>query len=270
MSGSTGSFVSRCGNNENAHHNRDNVVVSPGEVGGAHHVHEYVGNVSTDAFSTDHSLAAADTTCRNGDASTYYWPVLRVLTRGHETDASEFMGWHGGHHNEGIRLAPASVLVQFRGNPVSRVVAMPRFLRLSTGQANAVTNPLPAGGTAQWGCTGFPTRRTRLYPLCPPGQQVVRIYEFPSCWDGRRSDSPNHVAHAVFPAPNAACPANTFPIPQLRVEVAYQVPPGRSYAIDTFPDERRSPTTDHAHFINVMPERLMARVVACVNTGKRC
>jgi hypothetical protein len=47
--------------------------------------------------------------------------------------------------------------------------------------------------------------------------------------------------------------------------VSYDVPRGRSYAIDTFPDRRRSPLTDHAEFIDVMPERLMARAVDCIN-----
>src|SRR5512135_3761006 len=173
--GSTGAFVSPCGRNENAHRNADNVIVSPGKVHAADHVHEYVGNVSTNAFSTNRSLAAAATTCRNGDVSTYYWPVLRVLTG---TTPRELSGWDGGHHNTGVRVAPASVLVEFRGNPASKVVAMPRFLRLSTGNARAAVTEAVSVGAAQWACSGFPDRRTRLYPLCPAGQHVLRIYDF--------------------------------------------------------------------------------------------
>jgi hypothetical protein len=48
------------------------------------------------------------------------------------------------------------------------------------------------------------------------------------------------------------------------------VAPGHSFAIDAFPDQRRSPVTDHAQFVNVMPDALMARVVACVYSGRRC
>jgi hypothetical protein len=142
--------------------------------------------------------------------------------------------------------------------------------RLSTGNPHAATAPTAAAGTAQWGCTGSPGRRTPLYPLCPAGQQVLRSYDFPSCWDGWRTDSPHHRDQATFPAPNGPCPRDTFPIPQLHLEVAYPVPPGRSYAIDTFPDQRRSPTTDHAQFINVMPDPLMTHVVACLNNGRHC
>nr|BFE88261.1 hypothetical protein GCM10020093_108620 [Planobispora longispora] len=78
--GSAGSFVSRCGRNQNGHRNSDNFIVAPGVTNGAHHVHDYVGNLSTDAFSTDASLAAAGTTCAFGDRSTYFWPVLRDRT----------------------------------------------------------------------------------------------------------------------------------------------------------------------------------------------
>lgn len=270
--GSPGSFVSSCGRNENGHVNTDNVIFSPGQVGGAHHMHEYVGNTSTDASSSDAILAAAATTCSNDDASTYYWPALRILP-GDPGDPgvsdSEPAGLDGGHHNPGTRIVPAAVLVQFRGNPTSKVVAIPRFLRLFTGNPFAVTAPASAG-TAQWSCTGSPDRRTPLYPLCPAGQQVLRIYDFPNCWDGRRTDSPNHHDQATFSAPDGHCPRDFFPIPQLHLEVADPVPPGRSYAIDTFPDQRRSPTTDHAQYINVMPDPLMAQVVACLNSGRRC
>ncbi|MGE5762833.1 MAG: DUF1996 domain-containing protein [Mycobacterium leprae] len=293
---STGTFVSPCGRNENGHHNADNVITSPGKAHGAHHVHEYVGNVSTDASSTDYILAAATTTCSNADLSSYYWPVLRVLTDHRDTAAGKGRhgpsghdarsasddgttrgvaegagaGWDGGPHNSGTRLAPTAVLVQFRGNPASNVFAMPRFLRLLAGDARAsATQPVTAG-VAQWSCSGSADRRTPLAPLCPAGQHVLRIYDFPSCWDDQHTDSPNHRAHTAFPAPNGLCPRGTVAIPQLHLEVAYRVPPGRGFAIDTFPEQGRNPITDHADFINVMPDYLMDQVVACLNSGQHC
>jgi len=48
------------------------------------------------------------------------------------------------------------------------------------------------------------------------------------------------------------------------------VPPGRSFAIDSFPAELRKAITDHFDFENVMPESLMSRVVDCINTGRTC
>lgn len=68
---STGSFTSHCGRNTGGHRNSDNFIASPGVSNGAHHVHDYVGNTSTDRNSTDDSLAAT-TTCQRGDKSVHF------------------------------------------------------------------------------------------------------------------------------------------------------------------------------------------------------
>lgn len=433
--GSRGSFISRCGRNENNHRNSDNFIVSPGVTNGAHHLHDYVGNLSTDAFSTDESLAAAGTTCRLGDKSTYFWPVLRAITpvdqrpqretpqqnsqnqqdqnqnnqnqdvqngqqqngqnqgvqgqvtpdqagngqnqgvqnqdnpnlsnqnenrnfsnrfnkfnrfssfnnrtfdrfgnrnqnpdngiqngnqnqdqvqnpvqdpgqqgvdqgqqavdqglvqdqgqqqnqgqqqgadqpqqqQGQQQAPQQNAGEPGGaaDGNVGRILRPTSVIIQFRGNPVSRVSPMPRFIRVITGDARAATNG-GANARAQWTCTGFTNRITTQYPLCPRGSQVVRIADFPSCWDGVNTDSANHRTHIVFPDQNGRCPQGTRAVPQLRIILTYRVPPGRSFALDSFPEQLHNPITDHNDFVNVMPERLMNFVVACINSGRHC
>ncbi|MEV4295105.1 DUF1996 domain-containing protein [Microbispora rosea] len=270
-----GSFTSRCGRNENGHRNSDNHIVTPGVSNGAHHVHDYVGNLTTNGFSTDESLAAGGTTCRFGDRSAYFWPVLRSRTgvgaAQAAASASPSPDQPGGasEGNVGRILLARSVTLQFRGNPVSRVVAMPRFLRMITGDAKAATNG-GANARAQWTCTGFTNRLTSRYPLCPRGSQVLRVLDFPSCWDGQNTDSAGHRTHVVFPGANGACPAGTRAIPQLRMTLAYSVPSGPSFAVDSFPEQRHNPVTDHADFENVMPDRLMTTVVSCVNRGLRC
>src|ERR1041384_1180772 len=82
--GSTGTFTVNCGKNENGHFNADNFIAQPGVKMGAEHLHDYVGNLSTNADSNDKSLAKAGTTCKNGDKSTYYWPVVRIDTEEEE------------------------------------------------------------------------------------------------------------------------------------------------------------------------------------------
>lgn len=263
---SPGSVVVECGRNEQGHYNEDNLVVSPGLRSGAHHTHAYVGNLSTDAMSTEDSLDAAATSCTGGDRSTYYWPVLRRLdrpgTRPHEAAA--------GHGNAGRILPEASVLVEFRGSPVSKVVAMPRFLRAMTGDAVARTADGEAGVRARWGCSSVPDRSTTRYPRCPEGDRVTRTLIFPSCWNGLDTASAGHRSHLLFPGANGVCPTATFPVPELRVSLAYEVPAGVPVAIDSFPEQRRSPKTDHAMFVNAMTERQMAAVVACLNEGRSC
>lgn len=260
--GSRGTFVSQCGTNRNRHNNPDNFIVAPGVSNGAHHLHDYVGNLSTDGFSTDESLAAAGTTCRFGDKSTYFWPVLRDR----KVDAND----DDPDGNVGQVLRARSVTLQFRGNATSRVVAMPRFIRLITGDAKAGTNG-GANARARWSCTGFTNRISPdKYPLCPRGSQVLRILDFPSCWDGQNTDSANHRTHVVFPGQNGACPQGTRAIPQLRMTLAYAVPQGPSFAVDAFPEQKHNPVTDHGDFVNVMPDRLMQFVVSCINRGRRC
>lgn len=258
---STGTFVSRCGTNLNDHNNTDNYIVAPGVTNGAHHLHDYVGNVSTDASSTDESLAAAGTTCRLGDKSTYYWPVLRV--------PGNAVGDSSQEGNVGQILRPTSVTLQFRGNARGDVAPMPRFMRIITGNAKAGTQE-SANAKAAWSCTGFTDRVTIQYPLCPRGSQVVRTLDFPSCWDGENTDSANHRDHIVFPDAAGACPSGRRAVPQLRMRLTYRVPPGPSYAIDTFPEQRHNPITDHGDFENVMPARLMTKAVSCINRDRIC
>ncbi|MGI5468945.1 DUF1996 domain-containing protein [Streptomyces sp. CA-132043] len=262
---STGTFVSECGTNEEGHFNSDNVIVTPGVSNGAHHTHDYVGNESTDAFSTDESLAASGTTCGNGDLSTYYWPVLRVLdgTAEHKPGAG-----HDG--NVGSVLTPSDVQLTFSGSQDGDVTAMPRFLRIITGDAKAFTNG-PANANASWSCTGFEDRQLKdKYPICPDGSDVVRTFNFQSCWDGQNTDSANHRTHVAFAQQDGSCPAGFRAVPQLQEKITYDVPEGEQFAVDSFPEQLHKPVTDHGDFINVMPDQLMDQAVECINSGRDC
>ncbi|GGP97776.1 DUF1996 domain-containing protein [Streptomyces mutabilis] len=275
--GSTGTFTTNCGVNENNLFNSDNLIAAPGVDNGAHHVHDYVGNQDNDAFSSDEDLADADTSCRNqGDRSTYYWPVLRLQDGTEELDANELGG--GTEGNVGRILKPAQAELRFVGNQQGDVVAMPKFLRVITGDAKSFTNG-DANANSSWSCTGFEDRQvTDKYPLCPEGSQVVRTSNFQSCWDGRNIDSANHRDHMAFVQEDGGCPNGFQAIPQLRVRLVYDIPTPtvengqvrNPYAVDSFPEQLHKPITDHNDFINVMDEDLMNEVVDCINSGEDC
>ncbi len=206
---STGTFTEDCGTDaDGAHRNADNVVASPGEPGGAHHTHDYAGNLSTTAYSTDASLAAAGTTCPNGDRSTYYWPVLRLL--GQPSGDVDAVGG-GKDGNLGRIITASSAVIRYVGSPVSNVVPMPEFLRVVVGDPKAVTDGDLDIARPKWSCTGYSDRFTRDYPLCPEGSDVLRVYDFPNCWNGTLLDSPSHTAHVVAASAAGACPLGTFP-----------------------------------------------------------
>ncbi|MGW0902071.1 DUF1996 domain-containing protein [Streptomyces sp. NPDC002853] len=267
---SRGTFTTKCGTNENGKFNPDNVIAAPGVSNGAHHMHDYVGNQATDAFSGDDDLANGDTTCRNqGDKSTYYWPVLRLQNGQDENDADADGG--GKDQNVGEIQTPTSVTLKFAGNPTGKVVAMPRFLRIITGDAKSLTNG-DANANASWSCTGFEDRQLKdKYPICPEGSQVVRTFNFQSCWDGQNTDSANHRTHVAFAdEQTGACPQGFKAIPQLVQRIVYDVPPGPGFAVDSFPEQLHKPITDHGDFINVFDERLMNRMAKCINSGQRC
>lgn len=265
---SKGSFSSRCGRNENGHFNPDNVIVAPGVSNGAHHMHDYVGNNSTDAFSTNDSLAASGTTCGNSDQSSYYWPVLRLRDGKAEKDAQAPGG--GLDANVGTILQPKQVTITFKGSPAGKVRAMPRFLRIITGDAKAFTNGT-ANANASWSCTGFENRQLKdKYPICPKGSDVVRTFTFQSCWDGRNTDSANHRTHVAFANRDGRCPKGFSAIPQLVQRITYGVAPGARFAVDSFPEQLHKPVTDHGDFINVMNDGLMNNAVDCINRGRTC
>ncbi|MFD7012812.1 DUF1996 domain-containing protein [Streptomyces sp. NPDC059928] len=267
---STGTFTSDCGRNQNGKRNPDNVIVAPGVSNGAHHMHDYVGNQATDAFSSDNDLANGGTSCRNqGDKSTYYWPVVRILNNGNDTDANAAGG--GKDKNVGKIQTPAQVTIALDGSPVSKVTAMPRFLRIITGDAKAFTNG-NANANASWSCTGFENRQLKdKYPLCPQGSQVVRTFKFQSCWDGKNTDSANHRTHVAFADQQGACPAGFKAIPQLVQRIVYNLPAkAGAFAVDSFPEQLHKPVTDHGDFIDVFSDQLMGKAVNCINTGRSC
>ncbi|MGW4111312.1 DUF1996 domain-containing protein [Actinosynnema sp. NPDC004786] len=397
---STGTFTVDCGRNENGHFNPDNFIAQPGVRNGAQHLHDYVGNVSTDADSTDESLLEADTTCKNGDKSAYFWPVVRIDREGEDeepgrpgdaevecpdvkrklrdvprqakaevdrnlqamkdqiaeanrklkaaanvddpafvnnavlgplrdkrtaaidrivqaidriaqrprglkrlapctvkdgdandakvaeaareaepdapgkgdgktpSDENELPG------NEGEIQRPEVVDITFRGSPVGKVQPMPQFLRVLYGDAKVSTNG-PKNARKSWTCTGFEDKvLIDKYPICPGGSKVKRIHDFPSCWDGRNTDSANHRDHIVYPDADGQCPRGFTAVPQLRISLTYDIPRdvqvAGQYAVDAFPQEEHNPLSDHDDFANVMSGEIMDRLVRCVNSGRRC
>ncbi|MFE3459906.1 DUF1996 domain-containing protein [Nocardiopsis aegyptia] len=269
---STGSFTIDCGTNENGLFNSENVIVAPGVPNGAQHTHDYVGNQDVGRFTDDVAannriLAGGDTTCADGDRSMHYWPVLRDLTA--EGGDADLPGG-GLDGNVGHILTPSSAAIEFLGHGQGPVTAMPEFLQIITGNAKAATQD-GANANAQWTCTGFEDRAfPDRYPLCPEGSDVVRVFDFPNCWDGRNTESEDNRSHIVFAEEDGRCPDGFTAVPRLRQTLVYDVPDGESFAVDGFPEEGHAPITDHSDHINVMPRELMDEVVDCVNSGRDC
>ena len=264
-------FTAQCGRNTNGHRNSDNFIASPGVSNGAHHTHDYVGNLTTDGNSTNDSLAAAGTDLPRAATCPRTSGRCCATSRTAGADAGRPGG--GADGNMGTILTPAQVSLQFLGNAAGqgrRDAALPAGRhRRREGRHQWAERPL---ARAHWTCSGTHNKASGTqYPICPRGQLVQRINDFPGCWNGTDLDSANHRTHVAFADPaTGACPAGFQAIPQLRITLSYRVAPGASFAVDTFPEQLRKAVTDHNDFVDVMPDRLMGRVVACINRGIRC
>ena len=261
---SGGSYSFSCSLSD--HKNSDNPIIAPGKRNGAQHVHDYAGNDSTNAASNLDVLKESSTTCTNGDQSPIFWPVLRDL-RGVGPDVGQDGGSLDG--NVGSYVEPTSVDYTFHGHGSRAMEPMPVNMTMVTGSAKAATAD-GKGANAKYTCSGVGNRMTDQYPICPQGSEMQRVFDFPSCWNGKDLDSEDHTEHLRYPDESGKCGEDEVPVPALRITVNYDPPAGRSFAIDSFPDQQHDPVTDHA-LLEYLSSKSRAQAGAdCINSARRC
>ncbi|MHC1561949.1 DUF1996 domain-containing protein [Actinomycetospora sp. C-140] len=261
---SGGQYTVDCGVSD--HNNSDNYMAAPGKDNGAQHVHDYVGNDSTNANSDDDSLDAAGTSCQNDDKSTFFWPVLRDLN-GQGDDVGQDGGSLDG--NEGAVLKPLAAQLTFHGHGDEAVQPMPTHLMMIMGNAKQGQQN-GDNVNAKYTCTGHEDQVTDKYPICGAGSNLVRILDYPSCWDGQNLESANFRDHMAFPNEDGNCENGFTPIPALRISLTYNQPDGRAFSIDSFPQEQHNPKTDHSDFENLASETGNRNGADCINNNQQC
>ncbi len=261
---SGGSYSFTCSLSD--HKNSDNPIIAPGKRNGAQHVHDYACNDSTNAASNLALLKESSTTCTNGDQSPIFWPVLRDL-RGVGPDVGQDGGSLDG--NVGSYVEPTSVDYTFHGHGTRSMDPMPVNMTMVTGSAKAGTAD-GKGANAKYTCSGFGNRMTARYPICPQASELQRVFDFPSCWNGEDLDSEDHTEHLKYPDESGECSDDEVPVPALRITVSYDAPAGRSFAIDSFPEQQHDPVTDHA-LLEYLSTKSRAQAGAeCINAARRC
>ncbi len=261
---SGGSYSFTCSLSD--HKNSDNPIIAPGKRNGAQHVHDYAGNDSTNAASNLQVLKESSTTCTNGDQSPIFWPVLRDL-RGVGPDVGQDGGSLDG--NVGSYVEPTSVDYTFHGHGTRTMEAMPVNMTMVTGSAKAGTAD-GKGANAKYTCSGFGNRMTDRYPVCPQGSEMQRVFDFPSCWNGKDLDSEDHTEHLTYPDESGECSGDDVPVPALRITVSYDAPAGRGFAIDSFPEQQHDPVTDHALLEYLSTKSRAEAGAECINAARRC
>lgn len=236
-------FVSTC---RFSHRAPDDPIVYPKQPG-ASHDHTFVGNTSTNAFSTYKSLRSASTTCHRPDDTAAYWvPTLLV---------------------GGEPVTPRRVQVYYRRATSDEVRPFPAGFRVIAGDAKA-TAPQPQRVT-RWHCgssSGVPASAT--IPTCPDAKgNALRLrVTLASCWDGWRLDSPDHQSHVAY-AQKGSCPS-THPVAVPAITLAFTYPTTGGPTAELTSGGQLSA---HADFANAWRQAGLARLVdVCLNAARRC
>jgi hypothetical protein len=238
-------FISSC---RFSHRRPDDPIVFPG-VPGASHDHSFVGNRTTSAFSTFESLqAAARTTCRRaGDTAAYWVPTL---------------------YENGHPVAPLNATIYYRRRSHEPVQAFPSGLEMIAGDAHAASPQ--SMRVVYWNCgaaVGIPP--SSAAPTCPAerGSGLRLHVTFPSCWDGKRLDSADHMSHMAYTMRRRGCPA-THPVSVPAISLIYRYPvlDGTTVALAS-----GGQYSGHADFVNAWNQEELARLVdSCLNALRHC
>jgi hypothetical protein len=241
-----GAFVSHC---RFTHRLPDDPIVKPG-MPGMSHLHDFAGNVSTNAFSTRESLlAAGDTTCRRTDDLSGYWvPTLYEL-------------------NNPIPPAVTAYYVVGPRNPAF-IRSFPPGLRVVAGDAHA-TAPQKSF-IVSWSCDrGRQQSRTKP-PYCLH-KRLVLVIRFPDCWDGVNLDGVDHKSHLAYSVPQRngtrLCPPDhRVNVPALLLRIVYKTHGGRLVRLAS-----GRYYTAHADFFNGWRQPVLdALVQRCRNGNVNC
>jgi hypothetical protein len=236
-------FVESC---RFSHQGPDDPIVFFGKPG-ASHLHTFVGNETTDASSTFGSLRAGGTTCLRPDDTAAYWvPALYQGTS---------------------LVLPTAATVYYRRASLDPVSAFPNGLRAIAGDAMA-TGPQGMRVTF-WSCgAGSGVAPSSTVPTCPARRgSFLRLHvRFPSCWDGRRLDSPDHKSHLAY-AMRGRCPS-THPVPVPAITQIYRYPTrgGEGFSLAS-----GGQFSAHADFFNAWNPGALKRLVdSCLNALVHC
>jgi hypothetical protein len=237
-------FVSVCGF---SHRSMDDPIVFPGQPGKSHD-HTFVGNTSTDAFSTLSSMLAAGTTCqRPGDTAGYWVPTL---------------------FKDGEPIEPLGATVYYRRQTLAPVEPFPAGLRMIAGDAKAQSPQ--SVRLVFWTCGA----RGRVLPQSAPptcdgaGPALgLRLHiRFPNCWDGVNLDSPDHKSHMAYSS-RGRCPAShPVELPALALIIRYPIDGSGDLELAS-----GGVYSAHADFFNAWDETALRRLVdGCLNALRHC
>ncbi|KAK8036280.1 hypothetical protein PG993_008894 [Apiospora rasikravindrae] len=219
-------------------------LVAPG-LNPSPHVHQVVGgnsfNVTMDPNTIDPPVQSTCTSCIYTEDTSNYWTASMYFQSPENGTFKRVPQMANGRLN-GTLLPQDGGLTVYYMLPFSgrnmKVTAFPvgfrmlagnPMLRSKTGMAPGICHRCLAASDRTSGGAGAPCDRsdTATFPKtpCPGGIRATII--FPSCWDGKNVDSPDHQSHVAYAPSGMAlagdrCPS-THPvrIPQVMYEIMF-------------------------------------------------
>lgn len=189
-----------------SHSHPDDPIVFPG-MAGASHMHSFIGNTSTNAYTTtDTLLANAGTSCKPlQDLSAYWIPSLNE--RGRVVEPKDVVVYYGSRLTDPAKTKPFP--------PGFRMIAGDAKLQVAT----------PAGSVNAFYCAGAGGEIGRSadgnWPRCASTANLMFQLVFPDCWDGQHLDSPTHKAHVAYSYDGTCSGAFPVAIPNISFLISY-------------------------------------------------
>ena len=236
-------FVSNC---RFSHRLMDDPIVYP-RTPGASHDHTFVGNRTTNAYSTARSLLAGSSTCRRvGETAAYWMPTLLL---------------------DGRPVEPSGATIYYRRRTLDPIRPFPTGLRMIAGASHSF-EPQSARVTF-WNCgAAAAVPASADVPTCPAGRATsLRLHvSFPSCWNGRRLDSADHQSHMAY-AMRGRCPA-THPVAVPAIALIFRYPIAGGTGVSLSSGGQHS---GHADFLNAWNQPVLTSLVDdCLNALRHC
>jgi hypothetical protein len=243
-----------------SHNAPDDPIVYPGKPHRSHE-HTFLGNVSTNAFSTPASLGKRGTTCNHsGDRSAYWVPTL---------------------YADGRAVQPSGATVYYRRITKAPVQAFPAGLVMIAGNSHAVTPQ--SKSVTRWLCdvvksSFYGPRATSSVPMgplgqsapggvpqCPASTSLELEVNFPNCSNGQL-DSSNHQTHMAYSVAGKCPASHPIAVPEISIVMRYPAVSGGEVFLAS-----GGVDSGHADFMDGWNARALASVVDdCLNAKIAC
>lgn len=204
----TGDFRTRC---VQSHFAFDDPLVFPGQPGKSH-LHAFMGNTATNAYSTDASIrTTGNSTCRGGIAnrSSYWVPAMIDTATG---DAIPF-------DESDVYYKSA-----YRGILPADIRPIPDGLRMIAGDSKSFSPPDPYNSIYAFVCHNTGLNRGPTIPDCPVGDYLEMSIAFPQCMlISGEVDSPDHKSHMAYGTGKGCPPTHPVAIPEVSFHILYPI-----------------------------------------------